>query len=392
MLYNTWSRLTGLMPGEIHHSELTWLFSPHSHFPVLSRRRVGMIINRVRLFAFLFAVLTPLWSLIDYIVFPFPLWITLACMRLAAGFAFYLLVIYCRPSGRLSTAYLRLATLFAIPTVFYIASHQVLASYHLDGMSAAIGAGYAFLPFVLVAGLAIFPLTFVETALIASPILFAQGFSAVLNLSTAEWIPLAGTFWLLLLIAAVSSLASLSQLTFMIALVQQTIRDPLTGAYSRSCGQETLELRFSLAERSASPLAVAFIDLDHFKSVNDTYGHEAGDRSLIGAVAWIESTLRRGDVLCRWGGEEFVLILPNISLDQAHHALSRIQANGFGMRPDGKTPLTASIGIAERSADLAADWKSLVDIADQRMYAAKISGRNRLIAQNCPSELAGAAV
>src|SRR4030095_14037697 len=94
LLHNAWVRLAGLMPGEIHQSELMWLISPHSHFPLLGRRRASMIVNRVRLFAFLFAVLTPLWSIVDYIVFPFPLWFSLAGMRLVVSAAFALLVVY----------------------------------------------------------------------------------------------------------------------------------------------------------------------------------------------------------------------------------------------------------------------------------------------------------
>ena len=378
LLKNAWVRLAGLMPGEIHRSEFVWLLQPRSHFPLLTRRRAGMVINRVRLFAFLFAVLTPLWSLVDYFFFPSSLWLSLAVLRLIAGFGFYLLVIFCKPSGNIKTAYRRIALLFLIPTLFYLTSHQLLGSYELTGFSAAIGAGYAFLPFVLLTGMAVFPLTLIENIVIALPVLLAQALSSYLHLGTQDAMPLAGTFWLLFLIAGVATLSGLSQLTFMIAIVQQAIRDPLTGAYSRRSGQETMELQFSLAERMHTPLSVAFIDLDHFKSINDEYGHDAGDRALIAMSAWIESSLRRGDVLARWGGEEFVLILPNTNLAQAECALKRIREVGFGKRPDGVTPLTASIGVSEKQADGALDWQQLVEIADRRMYIAKKSGRDRV--------------
>ena len=99
-----WHRLTGLMPGELNQAELAWLVSPHFHLTLLSRRRATMIVNRVRLFAFLFAVLTPLWSIVDYVVFPFPLWFFLAGMRLVAAAAFATLVICYKPSGNLLNA------------------------------------------------------------------------------------------------------------------------------------------------------------------------------------------------------------------------------------------------------------------------------------------------
>jgi len=99
----------------------------------------------------------------------------------------------------------------------------------------------------------------------------------------------------------------------------------------------------------------------------------------------VSSNLRRGDMLVRWGGEEFLLIMPNTDLIQAEAALFRMRNIGFGMRPDN-TPLTASIGIAERSADQLTDWKGLVGLADQRMYLAKQGGRNRVMGRTQAQE------
>jgi len=359
-------RLTDLMQGELQQAELGLLASPHLHLSLLARRRATMIVNRVRLFAFLFAVLTPLWSVVDLVVFPFPLWLNLALLRLMAGAAFASLVLNYRPSGELFDAYRAMALLFAIPTVFYVASYTLLGSYQLTGMSAAIGAGYAFLPFTLL-----------ENIVIASPILLAQGIAGSMRWATLDWPSFAGGFWLLVLITGVSTLAGMSQLAFMIALVRQAIRDPLTACFSRGSAEEVLELQFTIATRGNTALSVAFIDLDHFKSINDNFGHEAGDKALIDMTNIVHSHLRRGDLLARWGGEEFVLIMPNTDLVQAQAALQRMRNTGFGLRPD-HTPLTASIGIAERKADQTTHWKALIELADQRMYLAKAAGRDRL--------------
>lgn len=372
-----WTRLTGLMPGELNRSELAWLVSPRRHFPLLEQRRATMIVNRVRLFAFLFAVLTPIWAFIDFVVFPFPLWFSLAALRLSASAAFALIVFRYRPSGSLVNAYHAIALLFAIPTVFYVASHQILSGHALAGFSAAIATGYAFLPFVLLAGLSIFPLTFLESIIVASPILLAQAFSGMLDLGGMDWPSFAGAFWLLALITGVSNLAGMSQLAFMIALVRQAIRDPLTGIFSRCSGEETLELQFTIAKRSAAPLTIAFIDLDHFKSINDNFGHEAGDSALKFTARIISTQLRRGDMLVRWGGEEFVLILPNTDMEQAGVVMSRLRHSGFGVRPD-QQPITASIGLSELKEEGVDDWRRLVEIADQRMYFAKTNGRDRV--------------
>jgi len=377
----SWHRLSGLMPGELKKSELIWLFLPQSHPTLLARRRATMIVNRVRLFAFLFAVLTPLWSIVDVIVFPAPLWIMLAVMRLLACAAFSWLLAGYRPSGNLFNAYRAIAILFAIPTVFYVASHALLGSHELTGLSAAIGAGYAFLPFVLLAGLSIFPLTLLESAVIASPILVAQAIAGYLSWETLNWPSFAGAFWLLALITGVSALAGISQLTFMVVLVHQAIRDPLTGGFSRGSGEEILDLHFVNSGRGKLPLSVAFFDLDHFKSINDHFGHEAGDQALILTTNSIASHQRRGDTLVRWGGEEFLLIMPNTNIEQAQKAITRIREGGFGLRPDGQ-PMTASIGIAERGIDQADSWKELVEAADRRMYLAKQSGRDRFLSSD----------
>lgn len=379
LLHQAWIRLAGLIPGEIHQSELIWLLAPGSHFPLLARRRAGMIVNRVRLFALCFAILTPLWSIIDYLAFPAALWLPLAILRLVATLAFISLVTLTQPSGNLAKAYRIMAAFFTIPTLFFIASYHILLSFQLTGLSAAIASGYAFLPFILIAGLSIFPLTIVENLVIACPILVALAVTHLLELATLDWAPFAGALWLLALIAGVSTLAGISQLTFMIAIVQQAIRDPLTGVYSRRSGMEAMELHFSVAQRTGTPLSVCFLDLDHFKSINDRYGHDAGDRTLIAMAAWLSSELRLGDFLSRWGGEEFVIIMPNTDLARAQQAIARIRAHGLGMQPDDKTPITASIGIAEYREDHIENWKALLDRADQRMYRAKALGRDRVI-------------
>jgi len=378
--HTIWRRVLGLLPGEIASDETNWLISPHQHMPLLQQRRALMLVNRVRLFALLFAVLTPLWIVVDVLALPAGLWERLATLRLLSTIAFAALVVWYPQDGRLKPAYQGMAMLFAIPTLFYIGSHMLMTQYHLEGVSAAVGTGYAFLPFVLLAAIAIFPLTLLESLAFAMPVLLAYALAWILDWSVASWPSFGGEFWLLSLLAAVSSLASISQLAFIIALVGQTIRDPLTAAFSRRSGIEMLELQLVNAERNQLPLAIAFIDLDHFKSINDTFGHAAGDKTLKQLVQHIQLNMRRGDVLVRWGGEEFLLLMPNTDRLQGEIALERLRNNGLGQRPDG-TPLTASIGLAERLADKCNARRQLVELADARMYHAKQQGRNQVISR-----------
>lgn len=370
-------RLASLLPNELKAVELPQLLLPSRHSLLLSQRRATMIVNRVRLFAFLFALLTPLWSVIDLVVFDYPLWSSLAVSRLLAAIAFASLLVFYRPNGDLLDAYRAIAILFFIPTVFYVVSHTLITGQQLDPFSAAVATGYAFLPFVLMAGLAIFPLTLLENMVLAGTLLLAQGLAGYLNWPLLNWPSYAGGYWLLVLIAGVTALACMSQLAFMIALVRQAIRDPLTGILSRGSGTEILHLLWSNAEQNNSCLALAFFDIDHFKSINDTYGHEAGDRVLQEFTGNLQARMRGSDTLLRWGGEEFLLVMPNTDMHQARRALRRLTESGLGVRPDG-TRLTASIGLAERCADRVSSPNELLELADHRMYRAKTGGRDQI--------------
>lgn len=377
-LARLWLKTWSLLLIELNAQEISWLFRPGTHISLLSTRRITMIVSRVRLIAGLFALLTPLWIIIDILTFPPEIWHGLAGGRVAVTVAFAGILIAVNRMETLNDAYRALALLLATPTAFFVYTHQHMGAFQLEGVQAAFATGYAYLPFVMLAGLSIFPLTMLEGLAFAFPMLIAQAVAAFLNLPILNWPNLAASFWLLLLITAVSLLAGLSQLAFMIVLVREAIRDGMTGCFSRTSGEELLELQFILASRSETPLALAFIDLDKFKSINDNFGHDAGDAVLVGAAAAIRSQLRTGDMLTRWGGEEFVLIMPNTSQEHACTALNRLRASGFGQRPDG-TPVTASMGIAERMADNTESWRILVETADQRMYTAKQTGRDRIV-------------
>lgn len=369
----------GVQYGTLTREELLWLLRPGPHIALLDARRAEMVLSRTKLVAALFALLTPLWGVLDYLVFPEALAHPLLIGRAAATLAFIGLLAFFNDRTRQTRDSRRaLLLLFAIPSLFYLYSAVFFEQQALGGFARALAATHAFLPFVVVAGLSVFPLTAFESALLAVPILAAKAGSSMLQWPVADWPQALGAFWLLLLIAAVAMLASMSQLAFIIVLVRHAIRDPLTGAFARQSGAELLELQFILAARSDQPLSVAFVDIDHFKRINDEHGHEAGDRVLATAAARIAGHLRGGDILVRWGGEEFIVIMPNAHAGSAVIALERMRAGGLGMRPDG-TPLTVSIGVAERLADHASDWKALVELADARMYEAKQSGRDRIV-------------
>lgn len=360
-------------------AEIFDLLMPTRQSAFVQRRRSLLILSRVRLVAATFAVLTPLWIPVDLYIFETALGMYLAALRVLASIAFILLCLSYRGADSVIVARWGLVWLLAIPTVFFLISHPLLQQFAItDPAQQVIAAGYAFLPFVMVAGLAVFPITAIEGVLLSTPLLMAYLLTGVLGYQLLPFASHLGAQWLLLLLATVATLSGMSQLHFMSQLVDQSSHDGLTRAYNRRVGEEMIVQQFLTAMRANAPLAIAFVDLDNFKSINDRYGHEEGDNALRSASAALRRVLRRGDILVRWGGEEFLAIMPNTDPEGARIAVNRLREAGLGMRPDGK-PITASIGIAERLADGSQQWSELVEKADQRMYLAKQTGKDRVI-------------
>jgi diguanylate cyclase (GGDEF)-like protein len=168
------------------------------------------------------------------------------------------------------------------------------------------------------------------------------------------------------------------------ALTLLALTDPLTGVYNRRYFDRRLLETFSLAERHQVPLHVLALDLDHFKSINDRYGHPAGDQMLIYFAEVLKRCVRRHDVVARVGGEEFDVLMFNISKDKAVRAAERIRAQmeKGSLVLDGKTVrVTTSIGLATLDPEVVTnpDPEALIRAADTALYAAKNQGRNRVI-------------
>lgn len=291
--------------------ELADFIHSRSHSPLFSRYRARFILSRVQMTAAVFAVLTPLWMVVDFATFPIRTAVSLAGGRILTSVAFGLLAFLCRCSPSVRHAKVAVGLLLAIPTFFFIFSRLLLAGVHFDALGQAMAAGYAFLPFVLLTGLALFPFVLTETLLFSLPMLSAFMLSELLHSQgLLPGMKDIAAFWLLLLITIVSSMASMSQLQLMKGLFQQSSLDPLTQLLNRRSGEQFLQLQMAQAQRQKFPISMVFLDLDDFKQVNDVFGHEAGDDILLYAAEQLKSALRDSDAVIRWGGEEFVLIMP----------------------------------------------------------------------------------
>lgn len=373
---NLRERLSAII-RDIRRAHIEQLIFASGHPPYLSRHRAETVASRVRMVAVAFSVLTVAWVGLDRLTLPWPSWAWLAGLRLAAAAIFVGLVIAAHRGITLERAYSLLAVMLALPLSLFLGSQFVFSGMALDGAAAVNSRLYTALPVIIIAGLGVFPLTVAEGLAFALPVILAATVGPMLA-NGADWVSQLSTLWMLGLILGVYLLESMIQLHYMIGLLRRASHDPLTASFTRHSGNEIVDAQFRQACRQNAPFAVAFIDLDNFKSVNDTHGHEAGDWVLKNAVANLGRLLRASDVIIRWGGEEFVVLLGSATIEGQRITMQRIVGEWLGVRPDG-LPVTASIGVAERIADGAQDWPALIELADTRMYQAKVSGKARCV-------------
>jgi two-component system cell cycle response regulator len=165
---------------------------------------------------------------------------------------------------------------------------------------------------------------------------------------------------------------------------EAALRDGLTGVFNRKHLEERLDAEIAYALRRQTELSLVILDVDHFKRVNDTYGHLAGDAVLKGVAGVLSNVLRSEDVLGRYGGEEFVVVTRGIAVAGAHLLAERLRATLSAARMQfGTTSLTvtASAGVASLACcGGRPDKATLLAIADARLYKAKEAGRNRVVA------------
>jgi len=173
----------------------------------------------------------------------------------------------------------------------------------------------------------------------------------------------------------------------------QSIRDPLTGLYNRRYMEESLERELRRADRKQRPLAALMLDLDHFKRFNDTLGHAAGDATLRSIGNFLQSRMRKDDIVCRYGGEEFTIIMPESSLEIATQRAERLREDvkrvELSLNGQVLGNVTFSVGIA-CFPDHGTTSEQLLHIADLALYRAKAAGRDCVMAGARPPENAKA--
>jgi diguanylate cyclase (GGDEF)-like protein len=169
---------------------------------------------------------------------------------------------------------------------------------------------------------------------------------------------------------------------------EASLTDPLTGLRNRRFLEQTIAADLELASRGHGDLVVLLVDLDHFKSVNDTYGHAAGDAVLVALADLLRRTFRSSDYIVRWGGEEFLIVVRFVDAGEAKDLAEKLRVavaeHPFVLADGTVLERTCSIGFATWPAPDGASWEHVIDRADAALYAAKRSGRNACVGAVSP--------
>jgi diguanylate cyclase (GGDEF)-like protein len=171
-----------------------------------------------------------------------------------------------------------------------------------------------------------------------------------------------------------------------VSLKESSIRDPLTNLLNRRAIMERMKELAAASEPAQPAFVVAMLDVDHFKRINDRYGHDAGDRALTRIAEIMRRSVRDSDDLARWGGEEFLVLLPEVSLSEGEAVIDRLLASvrGSGIEVEGEELLlTVSVGMAlHRSGE---NISTTLSRADRALYLAKQAGRDRVALERRPA-------
>jgi len=353
------------------------LISSEMHSRDFNGSRAEYIYMRIRLLALVFALLSILWIPVDALIVPDDAFSSILALRIAYSTLFLILGISATGAQNLHFARLRISTFVLIPCFFYVGSRIILND---DVNMQAALVGYSFLPYLTVVLLAIFPLTLYEgisySSLVGITFFGCEiYFSSTLSISTLIDI------WLLTLLAGIAVWAQLAQLHMLLRLYREASRDPLTGLVNRRVLNKWLSLEISRAREHNRPLSVLLFDLDFFKSVNDTYGHLTGDRVLQTFSRLLKRDLVNFNLIGRYGGEEFIAVLPDQNEAKAMSIAENIRKNCHSVStrgPNGSTvEFTVSVGITElRNTDTT---ESLIHRVDKGLYRAKMNGRDTVM-------------
>jgi len=353
-------------------TSLTDLLSTNLHSKDFVNTRTSFITSRLWLICIFFALSVPVCSFFDFILFSQQQAVYLFAARLLLSFCLFILAFTLKTQPSVRTVRIVMPLVFLVPMLFFIFTMMLISATENEKIPAI----FEMMPYFILAMLGLFPLTISGGALVILLIFIPFiGFELWIS-NTGYWV-LINDIWLFLLFAGISLWLQVGQLSMLMKLYRESTVDPLTKLINR-------RVLFRLADNDLgeqSDFSLIMFDLDRFKRINDTYGHGAGDKVLVSIAQVIQRALRPSDIVARFGGEEFVAILPKTGLEEATRIGKRIGlmiSQESVQLSDGLViKVTSSMGVTQKRINESLD--EALKRADDFLYYAKENGRNQVV-------------
>ena len=362
----------------LENNPLIDIISARYHSSDFNQTRANYICGRLWLMCLFFAISVPLFSFFDFAILPSYEAQNLLYARLALSASLFFIAYTLRKQPNLIT--LRGITLiaFLLPTLFYLYTME-----SFSGLAQTqVPIVYSMMPYLTVAMLGLFPLTILGGVALISVVFIPFAGFQIGQLEVSFW-PLINAIWLFLLFAGISLWQQASQLSMLMKLYRESTVDPLTKLINRRVMMRMAEKEQKRSRDADVPFSVIMFDLDKFKRVNDEHGHHIGDKVLVMTAKTMKQVLKQNTIAARFGGEEFVAILPDTKLDQAVEVATAIQATlkqqSITLDQGKELKVTASIGVAQHQQD--ESLEQIFKRVDDLLYAAKGGGRDRVVAE-----------
>lgn len=352
------------------------ILSAGQHSGDFIETRAEYILVRLRFMTFFYVIAVPLWTPIDYLLVNQEHFADLTILKLLLSAA--LLPLGLLTLRRLTNIQVHVVFLLTILAagMFYFASMWVLN----QGATEVSLAGYKFMPLMMVAMLGVFPFTVAwGVILIALIMIVYLGLQVALGqLMTLDTLNM---LWIFFILGGISLWIQASQLLMLLKLYRESTQDPLTGMINRRVLMKRLVTEIEQVSKGVPSFCILMFDLDRFKRINDKYGHLTGDEVLKTTATILQQELRGNDIVARFGGEEFVAVLPRTSLNLAIDVAERIRESCYVTKataPNGdEIPLRTSVGVTRYEAGEAIEVT--LNRVDEALYQAKETGRNKVV-------------
>ena len=355
------------------------ILSTRFHSQDFTQTRYGFMIVRLRLMCLFFAVTVPLFAFVDFLTLPSEQAQFLLVARILLSVSLLFLTYITWRHYSIPVARIVLAAAFLLPTIFYISSILSFTIIPETGIPLV----FSMMPYLIVVMAGLFPLTIVGGLLLTATILLPLALFEI-DQFNGNYLQLFDKFWLLSLFAGISLWMQSGQLSMLMELYRESTVDPLTGLINRRVLLRQAHLEQQHSTNDSIPFSVMMFDLDRFKRVNDIYGHLIGDRVLVMIARVMRRELRSTDIMARFGGEEFMAILPGLALEDSLHVAQRIvhaiRSEAVATVDGEFIYVTSSIGVTEYQPPELIE-KTLKRV-DELLYRAKSSGRDMVISDN----------